>query len=201
MTEAPKGLMTSKELGMAVADRLVQAEKQRETPGSESTPKQQVLMRRKLQPPATEQQPQHNQKDVSPALVNPDNHGTQAYTEEILRTLGLRPYSFLLTQDPSRRITPGTRGYYDFDRARVGMPPITDEEWKEREERDRAWKEFDRLPPEERRRLVNQWYQTLVLPDSKSPEKMTFWGVIGELAVSLLAGVASSLKDKSADKE
>jgi hypothetical protein len=55
MTEVPKGLITSKELGMAVADRLIQAEKRRDVRGAE-TPKQQTPMRRVLQPPATREQ-------------------------------------------------------------------------------------------------------------------------------------------------
>ena len=156
MTEENKGLMTAKELGMAVADRLRQEEKRPEMPGSESTAKQQAHRRRMLQPPAREQradrqvapeltqtkaqlltleeQPQHRQKDLSaaPAPANPDNHsGTQEYGEDTPDTKGLRPYSFLLTQDHSRQNTPGTREYYDLDRARVGLPPLTDAEWKE----------------------------------------------------------------------
>jgi hypothetical protein len=44
--------MTSKELGMAVAEKLQQAEKRQEIRGAE-TPKQQTPMRRALQPPVT----------------------------------------------------------------------------------------------------------------------------------------------------
>jgi len=51
MTEAPKGLMTSKELGMAVAEKLQQAEERREGRDTEQPRKQQLLMRRALMPP------------------------------------------------------------------------------------------------------------------------------------------------------
>ena len=125
MTEAQKGLITSKELGMAVADRLVQAEKRREVRGGETPPKQQTPTRRALQPPATREQ--RADRHAAPAV----NHsGTQEFREDTPDTKGLRPYSFLLTQDHSRQNIPGTREYYDLDRARVGFPPMTDEEWK-----------------------------------------------------------------------
>jgi len=61
MTEVNKGLMTSKELGMAVADRLVQADKRREIGGRETPHKQQTPMRRVLQPPATREQRENRQ--------------------------------------------------------------------------------------------------------------------------------------------
>jgi hypothetical protein len=56
MTEASKGLITSKELGMAVADRLRQAEKQPKAPRSEHTDKQQPHLRRPLMPPPAKEQ-------------------------------------------------------------------------------------------------------------------------------------------------
>jgi hypothetical protein len=53
MTEAPKGLLTSKELGMAVADRLRQSEKQPKAPRSEQSDRKQPHLRRPLMPPPT----------------------------------------------------------------------------------------------------------------------------------------------------
>jgi hypothetical protein len=60
---------------------------------------------------------------------------------------------------------------------------------------------FDRLSPEVKSSLLKQWYETQVLPDGKRLEQMTFWEMIGELIVSLLASVANSRKDKSAEKK
>ena len=252
MTEVPKGLMTSKELGMAVADRLRQAEKR-----SEATPKQQALMRRALQPPATreqradrhaenqtkaqlrtlEEQPQPRQKDLSPAPapVNPDNHNAAeefgvdpAELREVpfyvlldrvlsqghdphsfLRSLGIKPYSFFLTQDHSRQRTPGTREFYDVDRARLGFPPMTDEQWKwnilGEAARDNRTREFidkecakDGLPP----LTDEEWKEVERIKRIETmPEKRTFWKVIGEMIVGLVEGGAQSFKDKATNKK
>jgi hypothetical protein len=77
MTEVPKGLMTSKELGMAVADRLVQAEKQPETPGTEPTSKEQPQRRRML-PPARQER---GERQKAPALP-PIREAQPAPTQE-----------------------------------------------------------------------------------------------------------------------
>jgi hypothetical protein len=127
MTEAQNGLITSKELGMAVADRLRQSEKRSETPGSEATPKHQAPMRRMLQPPSTVQraevnqskaavptlegQPQHGQKDVSASLA-PAN--TEAHS---------------VTQEHTRAKEPFTRERLDKERATRNLPPATDKQW------------------------------------------------------------------------
>jgi hypothetical protein len=230
MTEVQKGLITSKELGMAVADKLRQAEKRQER-GGETPPKHQTPMRRALQPPATseqradrqvapelsqtkaqlltlEEQPQHRQKDLSiaPAPVNPDNHSrTPEFREDTPDTKGLRPYSFLLTQDYSRQNTPGTREYFDLDRARVGFPPITDEQWKEREEMEKRRERIQAMSIAEllqKYGIPNTEGKFIpFVPDSKKAEQRTFWDVIGAMIAGLIEGAAQSRKDKPEDKK
>jgi hypothetical protein len=76
MTEAHKGLMTAKELGMAVADRLIQAEKRAEKLGTEPTAKQQAQRRRMLPPPTREQREDrhvaHELNQTKAALSGPN---------------------------------------------------------------------------------------------------------------------------------
>jgi tellurite resistance-related uncharacterized protein len=60
---------------------------------------------------------------------------------------------------------------------------------------------FDRLAPGVKSGLLKQWYETHVLQGSKRFEQMTFWEMIGELVIGLLASVAKSRKDTPAEKK
>jgi hypothetical protein len=117
-----------------------------------------------------------------------------------------------------------TRERRDTERAAQNHPALTDEQWREWAEKEwleeylaphRKGLEFYPTPEEMEESLgtwlreyrsrkkpsLKQWYETHVLSDSKRLEQKTFWEVIGELIVSLLASVANSRKDKSADKK
>ena len=116
MTEVPKGLMTSKELGMAVADRLVQAEKRREVHGAETPPKQQTPMRRALQPPTAREQ--RADRDAAPAV---HHSATQKILDEY------QPGDW---KNPEKSIWRSREAADEFYAKAYGHPPMTDAEWE-----------------------------------------------------------------------
>jgi hypothetical protein len=186
MTEVPKGLITSKELGMAVADRLRQAEKRPETPGSEPTPKQQAHRRRMLQPPAREER---TDRHAAPAM---DHSATQKFLEEY------KPGDW---KDPEKSIWNSRERTDEFRAKAFSLPPMTDEEWKD----------FQRIETAPIAELLQKYgipnndgkFIPYVpdSPDSKTPERRTFWEAIGARIAGLIGGAVQSRKDKPVDKK